>query len=148
MKYSQEEYLKVRVDDQISWYDKKSQSNQKWYKWLRVIEIVAATSIPFVAGYMEEGIVWAKVIVGVLGLIVAIITAVVGLYNFQEHWVEYRTTCESLKHEKYLFLTTTEPYNIDDPFTLFVKRIESLISTENTKWSQHVRTQKKEKKDG
>jgi len=148
LKYSQEEYLKVRVDDQISWYDKKSQSNQKWYKWLRVIEIVAATSIPFVAGYMEEGIVWAKVIVGVLGLIVAIITAVVGLYNFQEHWVEYRTTCESLKHEKYLFLTTTEPYNIDDPFTLFVKRIESLISTENTKWSQHVRTQKKEKKDG
>lgn len=119
MKYSQEDYIKDRVDDQISWYDRKSQSNQKWYKWLRTVEIIAAASIPFVAGYMDEGVVWAKVTAGLLGLIVAIITAIVGLYNFQEHWVEYRTTCESLKHEKYLFLTNTEPYNIEDPFPLF-----------------------------
>lgn len=148
MKFTQEEYLKDRVDDQIDWYNRKSQSNQKWYKWLRLVEIIAATSIPFIAGYMEEGIIWTKVSVGILGLIVAIITAIIGLYNFQEHWVEYRTTCESLKHEKYLFHTKTEPYNIEDPFPLFVKRIESLISTENTKWSQHVRSPKKEKQNG
>ena len=148
MKYSQEDYLKDRLDDQIDWYDRKSLSNQKWYKWLRIIEIIAAASIPFVAGYMSDGTLWPKVSAGVLGLIVAIITAIVGLYNFQEHWVEYRTTCESLKHEKFLYLTKTEPYNIEEPFPLFVKRVESLISTENTKWSQHVRSQKKEKKDG
>ena len=148
MKYTEEEYLKDRVDDQIDWYDKKSQVNQKWYKCLRLIEIIAAASIPFVAGYMGDGVLWPKVIAGTLGLIVAIITAIVGLYNFQEHWVEYRTTCESLKHEKFLYLTKTEPYNIEDPFPLFVKRIESLISTENTKWSQHVRSQKKEKQNG
>lgn len=148
MKYSEEDYLKDRVDDQIDWYDRKSQSNQKWYKWLRLIEIIAAASIPFVAGYMSDSTLWPKVTAGSLGLIVAIITAIVGLYNFQEHWVEYRTTCESLKHEKFLYLTKTEPYNIKEPFPLFVKRVESLISTENTKWSQHVRSQKKEKKDG
>ena len=148
MRYTEEEYLRDRVDDQIDWYNKKSQANQKWYKWLRVIEIIAAASIPFVAGYMGNDILWPKVTAGSLGLIVAIITAIVGLYNFQEHWVEYRTTCESLKHEKFLYLTKTEPYNIEDPFPLFVKRIESLISTENTKWSQHVRSQKKEKQNG
>ena len=148
MKYSEEDYLKDRVDDQIDWYDRRSQSNQKWYKWLRLIEIIAAASIPFVAGYMSDSALWPKVIAGSLGLIVAIITAIVGLYNFQEHWVEYRTTCESLKHEKFLYLTKTEPYNIEEPFPLFVKRVESLISTENTKWSQHVRSQKKEEKDG
>jgi len=148
LRYTEEEYLRDRVDDQIDWYDKKSQANQKLYKWLRVIEIISAASIPFVAGYMDDSILWPKVIAGGLGLVVAIITAIVGLYNFQEHWVEYRTTCESLKHEKFLYLTKTEPYNIEDPFPLFVKRIESLISTENTKWSQHVRAQKKEKQNG
>jgi len=145
LRYTEEEYLRDRVDDQIDWYDRKSQSNQKWYKWLRLIEIIAAATIPFIAGYVSESVLWPKILTGSLGVLVAIIAAIVGLYNFQENWVEYRTTCESLKHEKYLFLTKTEPYNIEDPFPLFVKRIESLISTENTKWSQHIKSQKKEK---
>jgi len=89
-----------------------------------------------------------QVVVGFLGFIIAIIAGVVALYEFQENWVEYRTTCESLRHEKYLFLTQTEPYNVDNPFPLFVQRVESLVSTENTKWSQLIRAPKKERKNG
>lgn len=85
---------------------------------------------------------------GILGLAIAVITAVVSLCQFQENWVEYRTTCESLKHEKFLFLTKTEPYNVDTPFPLLVQHIESMISKENTTWSQCIRPQKKEVKHG
>lgn len=145
---NEEQFLKERVDDQINWYDKKSQFNQRWYKCLRVGEIVAAAAIPFLAGYMSDKTPAIQVVVGCLGFVIAIIAGVVALCQFQENWVEYRTTCESLRHEKYLFLTQTEPYNVDNPFPLFVQRVESLISTENTKWSQLIRTPKKEVKNG
>jgi len=148
MSINEEQFLKERVDDQINWYDKKSQFNQRCYKWLRVGEIVAAAAIPFLAGYMSDKNPAIPVVVGLLGCIIAIIAGIVALYQFQENWVEYRTTCESLRHEKYLFLTQTEPYNVDNPFSLFVQRVESLVSTENTKWSQLIRAPKKEKKNG
>jgi hypothetical protein len=143
-----DEFIKQRVDAQIDWYDQKSKWNQKYYKYLRISEIIAATSIPLLTGYITLENSGVKFIVGFLGFFIAIITSIVSLYHFQENWIKYRTTCESLRHEKYLFLTKTEPYSIDDSFSLFVQRIESLISTENTKWSQHIKTSKKEKKNG
>lgn len=148
MDMTEEQFIKERVDDQINWYDKKSQLNQRWYKWLRICEIAAAAAIPFLAGYMSNKHTAIPVVVGFLGCIIAIIAGISVLYQFQENWVEYRTTCESLRHEKYLFLTQTEPYNVDNPFQLLVQRVESLVSTENTKWSQLVRVSKKEKKNG
>ncbi len=35
---SPDEYLAQRLDDQIHWYDRKSQQNQKYFKRLRMIE--------------------------------------------------------------------------------------------------------------
>jgi hypothetical protein len=142
-----EQFIKQRVDDQINWYDRKSQFNQRWYKNLRIAEIVAAAAIPFLAGNISTEIPAIQFIVGFLGFLIAVIAGVVGLYQFQERWVEYRTTCESLRHEKYLYLTKSEPYNVQNPFPLFVQRAESLISVENTRWSQLSRTQKKERKN-
>ena len=146
---NQDEYIKNRLDDQIRWYDGKSQWNQKKYKQLRVFEFVAAASIPFLTGYMTVNAPFISFTVGLLGLIIAAITGVVTLYKFQENWVEYRTTCESLKHEKHLFLTKVEPYDGDEPFPLFVQRVESLISKENTNWTQYMtRPTKNIKGDG
>ena len=44
---NQEDYLKDRLDNQIDWYDKKSQWNQKWFKRLQVFQLIAAAIIPF-----------------------------------------------------------------------------------------------------
>jgi hypothetical protein len=41
----------ARLEDQLSWYDAKSMENQKWYKRLKVAEIIAAAIIPFAAGF-------------------------------------------------------------------------------------------------
>lgn len=134
-----EEYIEQRVVDQINWYDIKSQNSQKWFKRIRGLEIVSAGAIPLFAGF-GGGESWSVIVVGILGAIVAILASVLSLNQFQENWIEYRTTCESLKHEKYLFLTKTEPYNEKEPFGLFVQRIESLISKENSAWSQYTRS--------
>jgi hypothetical protein len=36
------EYIEERLNDQIIWYSKKSQTNQKWFKRLRLLEIIVA----------------------------------------------------------------------------------------------------------
>jgi uncharacterized metal-binding protein len=142
----QNTYIKERLDDQIAWYDNKSQSNQRWYKRLRVIELIAGACIPFLAAYITEASLVLKVGVGFLGLLITLITGVVTLYKFQENWIEYRTTCETLKHERFLFLTQTDPYDVADPFKLLVQRVENLISKENTQWAKHIKSSAKEKK--
>ena len=88
-----------------------------------------------------------KFTIGSLGLLIVIITGIVSLCKLQENWIEFRTTCESLTHEKYLFETKTEPYNTEDPFLLLAQRVETLISKENTNWARYV-TAKKEKNNG
>lgn len=144
-----DEYLKNRLDDQINWYDRKSQSNQKWHKRLRITEFVLAACIPFLSGYMSiHGTV--QIVVGLIGVGIAIITASLGLYQFEQNWIEYRTTCESLKKEKYLFLTKTEPFNAtdDENLALLVQRVETLVSKENTNWAQYMMKPKEECTNG
>ena len=131
----QEKYIKDRVEDQINWYDKKAQSNQRWSKSLRIIEIVCAAIIPFIAGY-SESIPFGTIIIGFMGVIIAICASLSALNKYQENWLIYRTTCETLRHEKYLFMTSTKPYDDTDGFNQFVIRVEGLISKENTQWSR------------
>ena len=115
---NQEEYLQQRVDDQIAWYNSKSQKCQRSFKALRFFEIAAAALIPLLSGYVSEwqGLGYA---VGFLGFCVAVVAGTLGLFQYQELWVEYRTICETLKREKFLFLTGVEPYNTGEPFSLF-----------------------------
>jgi hypothetical protein len=132
------QYVEERLEDQIRWYSRKSRSNKNWYQRLRAVEIVAAVSIPFLAGYLKN-VPITKVTVGLLGLLVAAITGLVSLYRFQELWIEYRTTVEFLKHEKFLFQTKTQPYDAEEAFALLVQRVEELISKEHTGWRQYTK---------
>ncbi len=133
------EYIEQRVEDQINWYDGKSQDAQKWFKRLRGAEILSAAAIPLIAGFGQDSFL-VTLSVAFLGALIAVLTAVISLNQFQENWIEYRTICESLKHEKFLYVTKAEPYHQNDSFKLFVQRVESLISKENSAWSQYTRT--------
>ena len=133
-----EEYLKERLDDQITWYGRKSSKNKNMFKLLSVLLIIAATTIPFLTGYISETPV-LKFVVGLLGVVVAIISGIISLNKYQENWIQYRTTCESLKHHKYLFETKSKPYNNDDAFQQLVNNIESIVSRENSQWSNYFK---------
>lgn len=145
MAMSEDEYISSRVDNQINWYDQKSQTAQCWFKWLRSIEIISASAIPLIAGFAKEPFP-VTLVVGLLGALIAVISSLISLNQFQENWTEYRTTCESLKHEKFLFLTKAEPYHEKEPYPLFVQRVESLISKENSAWSQYTQANLKKTK--
>ena len=134
---SPEEYIEQRLSDQIGWYDRKSIANQRWFKRLRFAEIVAAATIPFLSGFAGDSFP-IKIAIGALGVLVAVVASLLGLLQLQEHWIEYRTTAESLRTEKFLFLTQTEPYDKDDAFHLLVQRVEARLSKENTDWAQSM----------
>jgi len=136
----EQEYIKVRLEDQIDWYSKKSQSNQKWFKSLRLIEIVSATLIPFLAG-IGQSFPCYRIIIGCLGVIIAISAGLGALNKFQENWIEYRTIVETLKHEKYLFQTKCKPYDDKNSYQRLVQRVESLISKENSQWSRYSKNE-------
>jgi hypothetical protein len=138
-----EEYIEQRLNDQIDWYDRKSATNQRWFRRLRFAEIVAAATIPFLSGFSGNSL-QIKIAIGSLGVLVAVIASLLGLLQLQEHWIEYRATAESLRKEKFLFLTQTEPYHKDDAFHLLVQRVEALLSKENTEWSQSMMKPSKE----
>ena len=143
-----DEYLRDRLDDQINWYSKKSQWSQRCFKILRIVETVFASAIPFLVSLISGETPILKILTGAMGVCVAAISGLVSLYKFHENWIEYRTTAETLKHEKFLYLTKTPPYDGDNAFSDLVNRVESLISRENSTWSQTHREKEKEKTNG
>lgn len=138
-----EEYIEARLDEQIHWYSAKSRSNQIWFRVLRLLEIAFASTSPFLVSQITADTPALKIIVGSMGVCVAVIAGIVSLYRFQENWIEYRSTAESLKHEKFLFLTKSPPYDGDNSFHAFVSNVESLISKENAAWSSALREKPK-----
>ena len=137
---NEEEYLKDRLEQQISWYGNKSRVNQEWYKKLRLAEIAAAAFIPFLSG-MQAKAPWFPWIIGSLGVLIAVAGAASTLFKFHENWIQYRATAEQLKHEKFMYLTRTNLYHANDRFALLVERVENLISKENTAWAQVTKKQ-------
>jgi len=143
---SEKEYLESRVNDQIRWVDEKSVSNKKWFLSLKVTEIIVALFIPFLTAYITDTGSILKIIVGLLGIIIAAITGIITLLKFQENWIEYRTLSESLKLEKFTFLAKTGLYqNQENAFSTFVERFESLISNSTKNWLDYTLKKDNEK---
>jgi len=87
---------------------------------------------------------WVKPLSLVTSVLVAILATSLKTFKFGENWVNYRTTCETLKKEIHFFDAGIDEYkDSQDKEGLFVKRVEALISRENTLWLTTV----KEKKD-
>ena len=132
-----------RLEDQIGWYDRRSNRNQKVYKWIKVVEIGAAAFIPFAAGLKLR-----PEVAGGLGVLVTVLEGLLHLNQYQHNWITYRSTCESLKHEKYLYLAKAGPYaTAASPHALLAERIESLVSQEHAKWAAGQEQTAKIRKD-
>jgi len=129
-------YLTDRYEGQISWYDGKAISNQKIYRSMQWLLIVLAAVTPVLIELeipKAENIAlqWATV----PSIVVAVLTAGLKAFKYQENWISYRTICESLKKERHYFdAEIGEYHSAKDKNALFVDRVEALISRENTIW--------------
>ena len=132
-----EKYRKERYQDQIDWYDRKASSNQSRYSKLQWILIIFSALTPVLIAIdfgLEEYsfLKWTAVITAV---IVSISAGVLRIFKYHDNWITYRTTSETLKKEIYLYQAGIGDYaNAKDKESVFVQRVESLISQENTLW--------------
>ena len=126
-----------RLEDQIAWYNKKSITSQRMYKWMKVATIVAAALVPLSASFSSSSpAAWFwPCVTGSLGVLIVILEGLQHLNQYQHIWTSYRSTCEALTHEKFLWLAKAGPYD-DNPKAgiLLAERVESLISQEHAKW--------------
>jgi uncharacterized protein DUF4231 len=120
----------ARVRDQIAWYDGKSQTNQRWFKGLKICQIVTAAAIPVAAGVSAP--IW---LVGGSGALIVVLEGLQQLQQYQQNWTTFRATCERLKHEQFLYLAHAGPYGVaPNPEALLAERVESLVSQEHAAW--------------
>ena len=81
-----------RTDDQIGWYDSKSQGAQRWFKVLKIAQLVIAGAIR----WSVFGIPDPRKVAAVLGLLILIVEGVQQLNQYQSNWISYRATCEGI----------------------------------------------------
>ena len=127
---AEENFTIKRLEDQISYYDGKSVSNQKRFKFLKILEIASAAIVPFAAGFSAPAYV-----TGAFGILIVITEGLQQLNQYQQNWIRFRSTCEALREEKYLYHGGAGPYaNHANPIPLLAERIERLISQEHMRW--------------
>lgn len=138
-----DQYIRERVENQISWYSSKSKFNKIIYISIRIIEIIASVLIPLIVAFMPNNDV-NKIVTASLGIVITIASGILSILKVNENWIQYRTIAEKLQNEKYLYLTKSGIYSDNNNnHSVFVENIEKLISKENLDWAQY--TQKKNK---
>jgi hypothetical protein len=139
--------IMARLEDQISYYEAKSGKCQRYYKRIKLFEIIAAALIPFLAalhvsdssGYVHFGI---GIVTAVLGVMITILEGVLQVNQYQQLWITSRATGEAMKHEKFMYLAKAGAYaTVADPHALLAERIEAIGSQENTKWASLTQQQ-------
>ena len=122
-----------RLEDQIGWYDRKSQSAQRIFTRIKIVEILAAAAIPFLAALSFPR---DKLVTAGLGVLITVLEGLLHLKQYQQNWTNYRSTCEALKHEKFVYLAGAGPYmNVPNPRALLAERVESTVSQEHAQWA-------------
>lgn len=125
-----------RLEESISWYDRRSGDNQRWYRGLKVAQLAAAAAVPVFAGLSASA--W---ITGGLGSAIVVMEGVQQLYQFQERWLAYRAAHGALLTERHLYLARAGGYASGaDPHALLAERVEAILSHELSTWVAQQRS--------
>ena len=133
-----------RLEDQIEWYDRKSVEAQRIFRTLKIIQIFVAALIPVVS-LVRPG---SAVIPGILGAVILILEGIQELGMYRQLWQKYRSACEALRHEKFLYIANSGFYKgLDETEAKqgLAERVEALISEEHTTWVAQFRESRKAK---
>jgi hypothetical protein len=129
----------LRLEQQIDWYDRKSTHAKRWYHRVKVTQILVAAAIPVTVAANAD-----QVAAAVLGASIVVLEGFQQLFQFHANWTTYRSTCERLKHEKYLYAARGGPYGGKNPDARLAERVEGLVSQEHAAWT----TTQRETKEG
>jgi hypothetical protein len=130
--WSLNEFLETRFKSQLAWYDAKSATNKRLYTFFQWSVVILSAAIPALVVGLPEPFKW---LTAALSVLLAIGTAAIKTFKYQEVWLNYRTIAETLKKERIFFEARLGDYaEAEQPDRLFVERVETLVSRENSLW--------------
>src|SRR5437660_9282029 len=113
-----DDYMKNRVEHQISYFDLSALKNQRAYRCLKLTSIacnILTTMTIALAFTVPEAY---KVTMGIIALVLS--TLVLATYQWEEFenygakWEKFRLVAEQLKSEKAMFLNSAGRYALTD----------------------------------
>ncbi|MCK4796255.1 MAG: DUF4231 domain-containing protein [Spirochaetes bacterium] len=141
-----QKYINERYYDQINWYDENSLKNKNYYETFQGALIVFSAITPVLIAIQMDPIMssylkWLPIFTSVF---VAILASILKTFKYQEKWLNYRTISETLKKEIHFYNANIDDYyGVEDKEALFIERVESIISRENTSWVNSYKEDKK-----
>jgi hypothetical protein len=128
----QKAFLTDRLLDQWFWMEGRAATFQSRYYCHRVIAIAGGAMIPALAAFAKEypDLTWAVV---VLGVIVALASALEEFFKNGERWRHYRGVVEALKREWWRYYELFGPYAGKDHAAAFpdlAKTVEDLLAAD------------------
>ncbi|MEO3769629.1 DUF4231 domain-containing protein [Micromonospora sp. B9E7] len=124
-------YLTDRLAQYQSWYDKKAVKAKTTHLRTRTAAVVGGSLVPVLVNLDFP---YAQAVTTVVSLVVAGAVSLESVFRYREQWKNYRSTEQTLGHERIYFLTRTGVYtNLDDAtaFATLVERVEATIANEN-----------------
>ncbi len=142
-----DDYVTNRYKKQMEYYSKTSAKLQKKYRLFQWMLIILSALTPVLAALSAVN--WShdktdttysqliQILLVIISSIVAILTTGLKTFQYQELWVIYRATLEQLKPEYYYYEFNVEPYGTweGSKEALFVTRVETILSKEQTQWT-------------
>ena len=127
-----QEYLIHRWLGEVQWFAKATRRSRQAFFWLSGISLVTSSSIALLAGItINSASELNRWTIAVLGLISAISTGLLTLFQAWPNWKRRSMTLERLKSEGRQFLVRTGDYKSyachQDAFTDFVQRVEMIV---------------------
>lgn len=134
------DYIKKRLEPQISWYDYKSKVNMYRFHILQILTIFFGAVIPIINIVdIPNNDFIVRLTSAILASIIVGITGMLQLFKAQESWILFRSTAEVLKREYNLYMLRAGDYsdlNLTDETRnkMFIERVEAIITMEGTKY--------------
>lgn len=120
-----------RLQQQIAWYDGQSMRAMAYYKTIKIFQLVAAATVPVVAGFGVSG--W---LTGSIGSSIVVMEGIQQLFRYHEYWLSYRSACEALRRETWLFEARAGVYRAaENPDVLLGERLHEIASQESARWT-------------
>lgn len=140
------EYLISRYEGQINWYSFHASLNKRFYQCIQFGVIVLSAAVPVLVATVPADQQWLTITVAI---ILAVGTASLKTFKFQENWINYRIVSERLKQEKHFFDFGLNGYaNAEDREALLIEKVESIIASEYSMWVTVQKQNNKEDKKG
>jgi hypothetical protein len=122
-----------RLADQMDWYDRSAGKSRMIFQTLKALQILIAAALPIVA-LLQIG--RADIIAGASGAVLVAIEGFQQMGQYNEHWLRYRSTCETLRREVSLYEAGAGGYaGVENPLATLVERTEAIMAAEGANWS-------------